>query len=140
MGAGALTVIILKTISFFDPNFTVNDVIPGLLANLIVLIGSYYLLPKVPHTGWVGIKEKAPLIIDAKRKGRKRREFIRKLKAFDLLRYLQNSLLRGVFIFYSFFTFLFYQNIPLLGIICFLYYTSTSLNRGMYGCHLCYYN
>ena len=93
MGAGAITVIGLKVMPLFDATFKVNNVvIPGILANLIVLIGSYYLLPKVPHTGWVGIKEKAPLIIDTQRKSRKRREFIRRLKAFNLLFYLQSNL------------------------------------------------
>lgn len=66
----------------------VDRVLPGIIANILGLLGTHYLL-KQPG-GWVGVREPEP-ILEARAKRQKAwRRFKKNLKAFSLLQYLQN--------------------------------------------------
>jgi len=87
MVAGALTV------GFWDKLFGytgINDVIPGMLANLVFFMGSHYILRE--KGGWVGIQVKGPLI--AARQSRRDAwiDFINNIKDTRIYDYLQNNL------------------------------------------------
>jgi len=64
-----------------------DRIIPGIIANLIGLLGSHYLL-KQPG-GWVGVKEPEP-ILEARAKRRKAwKRFKKEFRTFSLSQYLQ---------------------------------------------------
>ncbi|MEA0971034.1 Solute carrier and signal transduction histidine kinase domain protein [Candidatus Megaera venefica] len=67
----------------------VDSVIPGMLANLVFLIGSHYLF-KEPG-GWVGIKDGGTFEIVKKERRKRWEYYINKIKTFDLLTFCQNN-------------------------------------------------
>jgi Na+/proline symporter len=87
MGAGLATVIIWN--SYFT--YTgVNSVVPGMLANLIFLMGSHYMLRE--SGGWVGIKEKGPLMAARQRRKESWINFIASIKELNIYDYLEKNL------------------------------------------------
>jgi len=89
MAAGALTIIAFKNGlgEYFNIKF---HVFPAIFMNLLFLVGSYYLLPKVPGTGWVGIKDITPLLVEKQEKEHRRAERKEFWNKFNLSNYLQN--------------------------------------------------
>jgi Na+/proline symporter len=85
MAAGLITVILW---SIYGSN--ADSVIPGMLANLIFLIASHYLLKA--EGGWIGVKVTAPLIAARKRSRARWEAFIQSLKPQAIYHSLQNSL------------------------------------------------
>ena len=67
----------------------VDSVIPGMLANLVFLMGSHYLF-KEPG-GWVGIKDGGTFEIVKKERRKRWEYYINKIKTFDLLTFCQNN-------------------------------------------------
>ena len=67
-----------------------HGILPGIIANLVSLLGSHYLL-KQPG-GWVGVREPEPLL-EARANRRKAWEMFKKdFKEFSLVQYLQKTL------------------------------------------------
>jgi len=62
MGAGGLTIAALqgKCFNFPHMEYVEYAIFPASLVNLLFLIGSHCLLPKVAGTGWIGIRDKTP--------------------------------------------------------------------------------
>lgn len=70
---------------------TIGDSIaPGMLANLIGLVGSHYLLKE--EGGWIGIKNKAPLLAARQKRARAWKSRMEQLRDFRLPGYLQQNL------------------------------------------------
>lgn len=71
----------------------VESVIPGMFANLVILLSSHYLLNQ--PGGWVGIKDKEPLL----RLKHKRREIFNSIKSdiknFNLINICRKSTIKG---------------------------------------------
>ena len=91
MAAGAFTILAFK-IRWITCLNSQYDVFPAILMNFLCLVGSHYLLPKVAGTGWVGIKDNAPLRLAKQNKAHKKIEFKKALTDFKLPNYL-NTLL-----------------------------------------------
>jgi len=89
MGAGFITVIIWN---YLDIK-AVENVIPAMLANLIILMGSHYLLKQ--KGGWVGIKDNLPLL----KIRQQRKVFFRTLwqdfTSFNLIKILKQNSPKG---------------------------------------------
>ncbi len=83
MGAGFITVICFKLFSELD------SVMPGMIANIVFLMGSHYILRQ--QGGWVGIKDKAPLNALRLERKRKINKFIQSVKTFSLIKFCQNN-------------------------------------------------
>ena len=79
MATGALTVILWN---YFDIQ-VVDNIVPAMLANLSVLMGSHYLLKQ--DGGWVGIKDPAPLLAIRAERKLKFERFIKAVKEFNFL-------------------------------------------------------
>ena len=88
MGAGVLTVILLHSglKNYLPP---VNKYLWALLMNLSCLVSSHYLLPKVPGTGWIGIKDKGPLTLVKQQRDRSRETLKQRLENFRFFPYLK---------------------------------------------------
>jgi Na+/proline symporter len=87
MGAGLLIVM------FWDRllgHTGIVDIIPGMLANLIFLMGSHYLLRQ--PGGWVGIKDKAPLLVVRQQRKEWWEGLRRTIKEMRVYSYLQKNL------------------------------------------------
>ena len=87
MGAGFITMI------FWDKFFGytgLNKVIPGMLANLIFFIGSHYILRQ--PGGWVGIKEKGPLLAAKEKRKDAWKKIVNLLKHPNIYIRMQKSL------------------------------------------------
>ncbi|OYX13365.1 MAG: hypothetical protein B7Z16_15740, partial [Algoriphagus sp. 32-45-6] len=80
MAAGFSTVLFWRLVLHSD---AIDSVVPSMLANLIFLMGSHYLL-KQPG-GWVGIKDPAPLISIRQQRKRNIASFFNKVVNFDCL-------------------------------------------------------
>ncbi|MBX9890476.1 MAG: HD domain-containing protein [Amoebophilaceae bacterium] len=91
MAAGAFTILAFKMrwITCLNSQY---DVFPAILMNFLFLVGSYYLLPKVAGTGWVGIKDDTPLRLAKQNKTHKSIAFKKALKDFSLPHYLEKLL------------------------------------------------
>jgi signal transduction histidine kinase len=86
MGAGLLTVVAFEILNIK----IVDSVIPGMLANLVIVMGGHYLL-KQPGV-WVGIKDNEQLIeIKTKRK-RRFWKLVNAIKAFNLLTFCKKNM------------------------------------------------
>ncbi len=85
MAAGFITVILG---SIFLTN--AGSIVPGMLANLIVLLGSHYLLGE--PGGWIGIKEPEPLIAARQARRARWQAFLQTLQHPRLRSYLQAHL------------------------------------------------
>jgi Na+/proline symporter len=68
----------------------INNVIPGMLANLIFLMGSHYILRE--KGGWVGIKVREPLIIARQSRRDAWLGFVKNIKQTKIYDYLQKNL------------------------------------------------
>ncbi len=90
MIAGVTTVITWDYILKID---LANSVPIGMLANLIFLMGSHYLL-KQPG-GWVGIKDPSPLIAARLNRRRKFQKLYQSLKTFDLMTTFRKNCPKG---------------------------------------------
>ncbi len=66
-----------------------NSVVVGMLANLIALLSSHYLL-KQPG-GWVGIKDKAPLMALREERRQSKLKLFKEIKNFNLLKILKSN-------------------------------------------------
>ena len=80
MGAGFATIVVWDYLLQIK---TVNSIPFGMIANLIVLMGSHYLLQQ--KGGWVGIKDQAPLIIIRNERKLRIKRFLHNLKSFSLI-------------------------------------------------------
>ncbi|WP_238541603.1 sodium:solute symporter family protein [Candidatus Amoebophilus asiaticus] len=67
-----------------------HGILPGIMANLIGLLGSHYIL-KQPG-GWVGIREPEPLLEARENRRKAWNQFKKDFKEFSLVQYLQKSL------------------------------------------------
>jgi Na+/proline symporter len=85
MAAGFTTVILW---SFFFTN--ADSIIPGMLANLVFLMGSHYALKE--EGGWVGIKDPYPLLAARQVRQNAWKHFIYTLKQTPIYDYLQSNL------------------------------------------------
>jgi Na+/proline symporter/signal transduction histidine kinase len=81
MVAGFVTVIYFKIFS------KVDSIMPGMLGNLVFFMGSHYILGE--KGGWVGIKDKSPLL--ALRLERKINNFFQSIKTFSFIKFCQNN-------------------------------------------------
>jgi Na+/proline symporter len=90
MAAGLMMVIGWYKLSAHTAIEGLDPIIPGMLTNLIFLMGSHYLLRQ--PGGWVGIKDKTPLL--AARQERKEfwLQLVRNLKEVKIYKYLQENL------------------------------------------------
>lgn len=86
MCAGFSTVIILKVLLQYDP---VATALIAILANLVFLLGSHYLLNQ--PGGWLGIKDEAPLISLRQERRRNINNFIKKIINFNFFNFLKKS-------------------------------------------------
>ena len=82
----AITTFILWKI-YFETSSTLDSAIPGMLANLIALFGSHYLL-KQPG-GWVGIQDGGKFAKLQQEKKRKWQERIENIKQFNFIKFCQ---------------------------------------------------
>jgi len=89
MGAGSLVVIAFRN-GLGQYLGIISPILPAMLMNLLFLIGSYYILPKVPGTGWVGIKDKTPLLAEKQKKEYRRAERKEFWQKFSLSNCLYN--------------------------------------------------
>jgi len=87
MTAGFLTVIGWDYVLGYA---NINSLIPSMVANLVFYMGSHYVLRE--QGGWVGIKEKEPLIAAKESRRAAWNRFIYTIKHPNLYRYLQNNL------------------------------------------------
>jgi len=85
MAAGLVTVILW---SIFLKNS--DSVIPGLLVNLVFLLGSHYLLKE--EGGWLGIKEPAPLLIARQKRKAMWADLLEAFKMPRLYAYLKDNI------------------------------------------------
>ncbi|RYE06202.1 MAG: alkaline phosphatase [Rickettsiaceae bacterium] len=83
MGAGFFTIIICKTILKMD---SIESIIPGMLANLIFLLGSHYVLRQ--PGGWIGIKDGHHLKILKKIRRQKILLFVQNIGEFSVIKFL----------------------------------------------------
>lgn len=85
MSAGFVSVILLK---IYYPDL--NSVILGMLANIVFLFGSHYLLKQ--DGGFVGIKDKLPLDAIILERKLRLENFIKRIRSFSFIRFcIQNS-------------------------------------------------
>ncbi|MHB9148196.1 MAG: HD domain-containing protein, partial [Candidatus Amoebophilus sp.] len=87
MAAGFLTV---TSWEYMLKHLVTNSVIPGMLANLIFLMGSHYILRE--KGGWVGIKVPGPLMAARQRRKDAWIRFINSIKETNIYNYLENNL------------------------------------------------
>lgn len=85
MAAGSITVILW---SIFLTN--ANSVVPGMLANLIMLLGSHYLLGE--PGGWLKIDPTSPLGLERADRREDWQRRLQALRTFKLYPYLQQLL------------------------------------------------
>eukprot|EP01132_Coremiostelium_polycephalum_P002970 gene2970-3708_t len=84
MGSGFSTVIIWHFL------FKGGDgIIPGIVANVVGLLGSHYVL-KQPG-GWIGVREPAPLLAARSKRQKFWKRLKKDFKEFSLMRYLQKT-------------------------------------------------
>ena len=92
MGAGFVTVILWRNVSLLSDT-GINSVIPGMLANCLLLLGSHYVLGE--PGGWVGIKEITPLLLARQKRGWQQRQLQHRVHRFQPWRYLIQHLPRN---------------------------------------------
>ena len=90
MGVGFFTVLIWDF--FISQWIPINGLIPAMVANLIALVGSHYILPQVPHTGWVGIQGTDELLLDQQERERTRRKVWHAINNFKVATYFRSLL------------------------------------------------
>jgi Na+/proline symporter len=90
MAAGALIVIFWDKLAVYTGLEGLDPIIPGMLANLIFLMGSHYLLRQAG--GWVGIKDKAPLLAARQERKEYWQRLLRTIKETNIYSYLQENL------------------------------------------------
>jgi Na+/proline symporter/signal transduction histidine kinase len=83
MVAGFVTVIYFKIFS------KVDSIMPGMLGNLVFFMGSHYILGE--KGGWVGIKDKSPLLALRLERKRKINNFFQSIKTFSFIKFCQNN-------------------------------------------------
>lgn len=83
MVAGFVTVIYFKIFS------KVDSIMPGMLGNLVFFMGSHYILGE--KGGWVGIKDKSPLVTLRLERKRKINNFFQSIKTFSFIKFCQNN-------------------------------------------------
>ncbi|MBA2629306.1 MAG: alkaline phosphatase [Rickettsiaceae bacterium] len=86
MAAGLLTVLLWKA---FLQSEAVDSVLPAMLANLIFLLSSHYLLRQ--PGGWVGIKDNSALIEARKEREKKLKNCVSAITNFNLLKFLRSN-------------------------------------------------
>ncbi|MBX9890077.1 MAG: HD domain-containing protein [Amoebophilaceae bacterium] len=88
MGFGMLTIIACKSglLSCLNIKY---DVPLAMLISLLFLVGSHYLLPTVPGTGWIGIKDTIPLTLEKQKRASRKAALKEAFKNFRLTRYLK---------------------------------------------------
>jgi Na+/proline symporter len=98
MALGYLTVIPQLTYCYVCKEELKDQVIIyGMLANVLGLLGSHYLLGEAG--GWVGIKVKEPLIAARQRRQRAWKALVKSIRDFSLPQYLQKNLPRQEYFF-----------------------------------------
>ncbi|MDX1917278.1 MAG: hypothetical protein SFT68_04770, partial [Rickettsiaceae bacterium] len=86
MIAGFVTVVVWE---IFLKNIGIDGLVPGMLANLVFLVGSHYLLGQ--PGGWVGIKDFGPVLQIRKNRKAKIQNFIKACRNFDLSLFLRKN-------------------------------------------------
>ena len=86
--------IVASCIMIFGWHYTSITPITALLlilgGDLLSIFGSHYLLPKIPNTGWIGIKDQAPLLAVKQASTRKWEARRKNFKGFSVSAYLRN--------------------------------------------------
>ena len=75
---------------FYKKQTGIKSALLGVVASVVFLFLSHYLLKQ--KGGWIGVKEKAPLLAAKQAKKRRWQRFISSIKNFSLDRYLQENL------------------------------------------------
>ena len=86
MGAGFITVVLWE---IFLRGHTVDSVIPGMVANIIFLFASHYILKQ--RGGWVGIKDYSPVIKLRQERKEKFNRFVYAIKNFNFIRFCEKN-------------------------------------------------
>lgn len=94
MGAGFLAVVIWE---MFLKSGAIDGLIPGMIANLIFLLGSHYLL-KQPG-GWVGIKDYTAVIRARQRRKVKFKKLFHDIMHFDFIATCKKNSPKGEFLY-----------------------------------------
>ena len=87
MGAGIVTVICWNK---FLSHIGMNNIPPAMVANLLFLMGSHYLLRQ--PGGWIGIKDKTPLLAARQKRKEWWYDLIQNFKKLSLRKYLERNL------------------------------------------------
>ncbi|ACE06361.1 hypothetical protein Aasi_1009 [Candidatus Amoebophilus asiaticus 5a2] len=87
MAAGFITVLLWDKLL---ADTQINSVIPGMLANLVFLMGSHYMLKS--SGGWVGIKDPYPLLVARQERQDAWKKIIDAIKNPNILSYLKRNL------------------------------------------------
>ena len=90
MGAGFSTVILWE---FLFNIKVIDSIVPGMLVNLIVLMGSHYLLRQ--PGGWIGIKDESGLIQVRKERRKRLQQLWSDIKSFNLIEVYKNNYPQG---------------------------------------------
>ena len=87
MAVGFITVIVWR--AFFMDATGVDSIVPGMLGNIIFFMGSHYILRQ--SGGWIGIKDKAPLVQAKLERERKWNRIAKSIQEFSFLQFCKNN-------------------------------------------------
>jgi len=109
MGGSIITILLWRL--FFEES-AIDGIIPSILASITFLFGTHYLTKQ--SGGWVGIKDKAPLIAIRQERRFKLEQFLHSITNFDFVKFLEKNTPNSevMYVYTGFFCFLsFYLNL-----------------------------
>ncbi|AVP87843.1 Putative Sensor histidine kinase YycG [Candidatus Phycorickettsia trachydisci] len=86
MAAGAITVFTWEQFLQIEH---IPGIIPGMVANMVFLFASHYLLRQ--EGGWIGIKDQAPLIAIKQERSARIKKFIKSIKEFNFSKFMEKN-------------------------------------------------
>ena len=90
MIAGLIGVVVWE---MFFKIANIDGLIPGMVTNLVFLLGSHYLLKQTG--GWVGIKDNTPLLLIRRERKAKMQNILNSIINFDLYSFFRNNSLKS---------------------------------------------